>query len=342
MIEFFIKNQLTLKRWRIFKSRKLSWISCWFFIFFLFISLTAEFWANDKPLLLSFNGGLYAPIIKTYHPSEFGQENKFVTDYRKINFEKDNWALWPLVFWNPLESNKDVTQYPSPPSSINWLGTDDRGRDVLARLIYGYRYSMVFALLVWLFSYLFGSFIGAVQGYFGGWLDLAGQRVVEIIESLPSFVILLTISTVLGRSFLFLIIYFSIISWVSISLYIRAEFLRLRKRSFVEASRAQGRSHFGIIMKHIAPNALNPIITFSPFFLAGNIGILTILDYLGFGLMPPTPSWGELLLQAEKYISVAWWLAVYPSFALFITLLALTFIGNGVRDAFDPKESEAF
>ena len=337
MIERFIDNPLTLKRWRIFKSRKTSWISLHALLFFLFISLTAEFWANSKPILLFYEGSFYAPAVKRYHPKRFGVENQNIMDYRQLALGEGDWALWPPIAWDPLESNTRAERYPSPPSPSNLMGTDDRGRDILSRLIYGYRYSMIFAFSVWLFSYLIGIFLGALMGYFGGLIDLAGQRAVEIVDALPSLIILITITTVLGRSLLLMIIYFSLISWVGISLYMRGEFLRLRKRLFVEASRAQGRGPGGIIMSHILPNGLTPIITFSPFALAMFISFLSVLDYLGFGLAPPTPSWGELLSQSEKHITTAWWLAVYPSLALFSSLLTLTFIGNGVRDAFDPK-----
>ena len=339
MIERLIKNQLTLKRWRIFKSRRISWYSCWVFLFFLFISVSAEFWSNNKPIILSYKGSLYSPILKDYAPEDLGLEiRQHTIRYKTLALGEKDWALWPLVRWSPYESNLEVSHFPSPPSRSNLLGTDDRGRDVLSRLIYGYRYSMIFALSVWLFSYLLGTLMGALMGYFGGLTDLVGQRFVEILESIPFLIVLITITTVLGRSLTLMIVYFSLTTWVAISFYMRAEFLRLRKRSFIEASRAQGESQLGIIVKHIIPNALNPIITFSPFALAGLIGTLTILDYLGFGLVPPTPSWGELLSQSEKYITVAWWLVTYPSLALFSTLLSLTFIGNGVRDAFDPKE----
>ena len=176
------------------------------------------------------------------------------------------------------------------------------------------------------------------MGYFGSKIDIIGQRLVEIIDALPFLIILITVTTVIGRSFIFLVLFITVFSWVTISLYMRAEFLRLRKRSFVEASRSLGRGHWGLILKQIFPNALTPIITFSPFALAGFISALAVLDYLGFGLIPPTPSWGELLGQAEKHVTTAWWLALFPSIALFSTLLSLTFIGNGLRDAFDPKE----
>ncbi len=340
MIEKITKNPLTLKRWRIFKSRKISWVASWVFLFFICVSLSAELLANNKPIILFYQGSLFFPIFKEYHPTDLGIQNQNVLNYKKLSLSDKDFSLWPPITWNPYESNLEVKRFPSPPSLDNLLGTDDRGRDVFSRLIYGYRYSMSFAFCVWLLSYLTGTLLGALMGYFGGLIDLIGQRVVEIVESLPSLVILITITTVFGRSLTFIIIFFSILSWVTISFYMRAEFLRLRKRNFVEASRAQGQSHIGIIFKHILPNAMNPIITFSPFTLAGLIGSLVILDYLGFGLIPPTPSWGELLSQSEKYITTAWWLAVYPSLALFSTLLSLTFIGNGIRDAFDPKQIE--
>ncbi|MBC6415149.1 MAG: ABC transporter permease subunit [Bdellovibrionales bacterium] len=338
MIEKFIKNPLTLKRWKLFKSRKTSWISLWVFGFFLFLSLTAELWSNNKPLILYYQNSLYFPVLKTYSPKTLGLKDEFVINYKDLKLTEKDWALWPIIKWSPLESNLNIKNFPSSPSKKNWLGTDDRGRDLLSRLLYGYRYSIGFALCVWILSYLIGCILGALMGYLGGLFDLTSQRIIEIIEALPSLIILITLSTVIGRSFIFMILFVSCFSWVGISFYMRAEFLRLRKRAFVEASRALGRSHLNVMLKHIFPNALTPIITFSPFALAGLIGFLAILDYLGFGLMPPTPSWGELLNQAEKNLTIAWWLTVFPSLCLFSTLLTLTFIGNGMRDSFDPKE----
>lgn len=338
MIERWITNPLSLKRWKIFKSRKLGFFSFLFFLLFLFLSLTAEVLSNSKPLLLYYKSHLYTPIFKTYHPKIFKLEDQYIINYKQLKLGKKDWAIWPINIWDPYESNLQVEKFPSPPSRINWLGTDDRGRDVFSRILYGYRYSITFALFVWFFSYTLGSFFGAIMGYFGSWIDIIGQRLVEIIESLPILLILISLTTVIGRSFIFMIIFFSLIRWVGISLYMRAEFLRLRKSTFVEASQALGRSQFGVIFKHIFPNSLNPIITFSPFSLAGSISFLVILDYLGFGLVPPTPSWGELFAQSEKYITTAWWLALFPAIALFCTMLSLTFIGNAIRDAFDPKE----
>ena len=176
MIEKFIQNPLTLKRWKIFKSRKVSWISLWLFLFFLFISLTAEFWSNSKPLILKYKDSFYIPVVKNYQPKEFGLKNQYITNYKKLKLNEGDWAVWPLVPWDPYESNLNADKFPSPPSSVNWLGTDDRGRDVLSRILYGYRYSIMFALCIWFFSYLIGSFLGALMGYFGGLIDITGQR----------------------------------------------------------------------------------------------------------------------------------------------------------------------
>ncbi|MAV91550.1 MAG: peptide ABC transporter permease [Bdellovibrionaceae bacterium] len=339
MIERWIKNDLTLKRLRRFKSIRRARISVWVFLFLIFLSATAEFWANNKPIVMTHKGSIYFPVVKTYHPSVFGLSG-FVTNYRSEAFHgEDTWALWPLVRWNPLESNKSLESYPAPPSEVNWLGTDDRGRDVLSRLIYGFRYSIGFAVLVWFFSYLMGVILGGGMGFFGGKLDLFGQRVVEIFESLPSLLMLLTLIAMLGASMSLLVAFSVLLGWMRISAYMRAEFLKLRRRDFVDASRALGVKTPRILFRHVLPNAMSPIITFSPVEIAGGIYTLAILDYLGLGLPPPTPSWGELLQQAQNYFSIAWWLAVFPSLAIIISLTSLTFIGEGVREAFDPRKS---
>lgn len=338
MIERWIKNDLTLKRIKRFKSIRRAVWSVWVFLFLIFLSATAEFWANNKPIVMSHQGSIYFPVVKTYHPSVFGKPG-FVTDYRSFNFkEEGNWAIWPLVTWNPFESNKKLESYPAPPSDINWLGTDDRGRDVLSRLIYGFRYSIGFAVLVWLFSYLVGIILGGSMGFFGGRVDLYGQRLVEIFESLPALLMLLTLIAMLGASLELLVGFSVILGWMRISTYMRAEFLKLRRRDFVDAGRALGVGTWRILGRHILPNAMGPIITFSPVEIASGIYTLAILDYLGLGLPPPTPSWGELLQQAQNYFSIAWWLAVFPSLAIIISLTSLTFIGEGVREAFDPRK----
>ena len=337
MIERVLKNELTQRRVRRFLRVRRAVVSTVIVGVMLGLSLTAELWANSKPLLLKYQGHLYAPALTSYHPSTFGQDG-FVTNYRAIDLsEGRGWAVWPLVGWNPFESNEALSSYPGPPSPANWFGTDDRGRDVLSRLIYGFRYSVGFAVVVWFFTYLFGTLTGAVMGYFGGRTDLIGQRVIEVFDSLPYVLMLLTLINFLGASLWLLVSFTTLLGWMSISVYMRAEFLKLRKRDFVESARAQGIGAGRILLRHILPNALGPLVTFSPSQVASNIAMLATLDYLGMGLPAPTPSWGELLQQAQNYFTVAWWLAVYPSLAMVLALTALTFIGEGIREAYDPR-----
>ena len=338
MIEKFLKNAESLKRWKRLKSNKKAVVAGWIFLFFIFLTVTAEFWANSKPIIMSYQDEIYFPIFTHYHPSDLQLETSLHSiEYRKLNM---SWAIWPFIKWDPFESNKIVDHYPAPPSKDNWLGTDDRGRDISARLIYGFRYSIGFALMVWFLSYIIGTLLGGLMGFIGGKLDLIGQRCVEVIETVPFLLLLITIVDLLnGASFWLLVIFMSCFRWINISYYIRAEFLKLRKREFVDICIVQGMHPGRTMFKHILPNSLNPILTFSPFSLASAISFLAVLDYLGFGLKPPTPSWGELLLQAEKHFTTAWWLALFPSLALFSTLMILTFIGDGVRNAFDPRKS---
>jgi microcin C transport system permease protein len=337
----FIKNELTLKRYRRFKRNKIAMFSVWMVLLLVFFSFTAEFWANNKPHFMKYQGKYYAPLLVTYHPTEFGREDIFVMDYRALDIDssKGDWAMWPLVQWDPFESNSVVANYPSAPTSDNLMGTDDRGRDVLTRLLYGLRYSLVFALGAWFLSYFFGVIIGSVTGYFGGKVDLVGMRSVEIIQTMPTTLILITIISIFTPNLLVLVLFLSLFDWTKIALYMRAQFLQLRKREYVEAARALGSSNSRIIFKHILPNAITPIVTFSPFDIAANISTLAFLDYLGLGLRAPTPSWGELLQQAQKYFTTAEWLVWYPSIALIITLTLLINIGLAVRDAFDSRSA---
>jgi microcin C transport system permease protein len=218
------------------------------------------------------------------------------------------------------------------------MGTDVRGRDILTRLLYGLRYSISFALMVWILTFVTGTVLGGLMGYFGGRVDFWGQRVVEVLSTVPQFFLLIIIISIFQPTLFLLVILSSLFGWISISYYVRGEYLKNRKKEFVEAARALGAGHMRIFFKHLLPNSLSPIITFSPFVIAGNITALASLDYLGFGLTPPTPSWGELLNQAQKHFTEGWWLALYPSLALFLTLTMLSLIGEGVRDAMDPKE----
>ncbi len=338
MIERWIKNEITLNRIRRFKSVRRSLGAVWVLSFLILLAITGEFWANSKPLLMKFEGSYYAPVLMTYHPSVFNQDG-FVSNYRALDLKKNgNWAIWPLVSWNAFESNEALTSYPSPPSRANWFGTDDRGRDVLARLIFGFRFSFGYAISVWILAFTIGVAAGSVMGFAGGKIDLLGQRVVEVFDALPYLLMLLTLLAFLHSSMALLIGFSVLLGWMRISNFMRAEFLKLRKRDFVEAARAQGVGTFRILFRHILPNGLGPLITFSPAEVATNIYTLVILDYLGLGLPPPTPSWGELLQQAQGNVGIAWWLAVFPSLAMIVTLTSLTFIGEGIREAYDPRK----
>ena len=334
-----ITNELTLKRYRRFKRNKLAVFSTWFVIVLLFFSMTAEFWANNKPIVMKYQGHIYLPVVVEYHPTVFGRDDIYIMDYRSLEFKDGDWVAWPLVQWDPFESNKTVDTYPAPPSKYNLMGTDDRGRDVLTRLLYGLRYSFIFAIGAWIAAYLVGIIIGALCGFFGGKVDLIGMRMVEVIQTMPSTLILITIISIFTPNLFVLIIFLALFDWTKMAIYMRAQFLQLRKREYVEAARALGASNRKIIFGHILPNALTPIVTFSPFDIAANISLLAFLDYLGLGLQAPTPSWGELLDQAQKYITTAEWLVWYPSAALVITLTLLINIGLAVRDAFDSKSS---
>jgi microcin C transport system permease protein len=337
MIEKMIRNELTLKRYRAFKKSKRNVLASVIFGIFLIMSLSSEFWANNKPLIMHYKGSTYFPVIKDYHPSLFGYEDILVMNYRLLMFQEGDWSVWPLIKWDPYESNDKVSEYPSPPTRQNLLGTDDRGRDVLSRLLYGFRYSIIFAILVWVFSFAPGIFIGGLMGYLGGKFDLISQRIVEVLSTVPQFFLLIILVSIFSPSMSLLVIISSAFGWIFISYYVRAEFLKYRKREFVEAARAMGSGHLRIILRHILPNALGPVLTFTPFVISGNIVGLASLDFLGFGLPAPTPSWGELLAQAEKYFTTAWWLAIYPALAMLVVLVLLNMIGEGLREAFSPK-----
>lgn len=338
MIEkYLISSDLTLKRWRRFKKRKVSVFASVCILLMILVTLTAPMIANNKPIYLNYNGNSYFPILKVYSPDDLGVKGLLFIEYRKIEMSDDDFAIWPLIKWDPFESNKEVDSYPSPPTSQNLLGTDDRGRDVLTRIIYGLRPSLIYSVTVWLITTIVGIIAGGVMGFFGGRVDLVGQRIVEVLSTVPQFFLLIILISIFNPSMLMLVGVSSLFSWIGISYYVRGEFLKNRKREFVEAARSMGASNRTIIFKHILPNSLTPIITYAPFVLAMNILSLASLDFLGFGLEPPTPSWGELMAQAQRYYTIAWWLAVFPFLALFTTLTLFNLIGDGVRDAMDPN-----
>lgn len=338
MIEkFIIRNELSRKRWRIFKASKTATISSVILIVLIVATFFSPFIANSRPLVLKHHNHYFFPIIKDYSAESFGITDSLDVSYRKLQMGPDDFAIWPIVQWDPFESNSIVDSYPSGPSHSNLMGTDDRGRDVLTRLLYGFKYSITYAVAVWFISLSIGVLLGGTMGFFGGKVDFIGQRFVEVLSTVPSFFLLIILISIFAPSLWMLIIISCIFSWINISYYVRGEFLKNRNREFVEAARALGASNTSIIFKHILPNSLTPIITFAPFTIAAEIVGLAGLDYLGFGLQVPTPSWGELLSQAQKNYTIAWWLALYPSLALFIVLTLLNLIGQGVRDAMDPN-----
>lgn len=339
-IEFlFIRNELTLKRWRRFKKNKVAVFSLSTLLALFFFSFTAELWVNNKPHVMKYDGKVYFPILFDYHPTEFGRNDIFVMDYRELEIKDGDWWVWPLIQWDPYENNRFVDEYPSKPTAHNIFGTDDRGRDVFARLLYGFRYTFLFALGSWSMTYLVGCLIGAMMGYIGGKFDLVGMRVVEVIESMPQLLILITLISIFNPSLWLLICFMVVFDWIGIAQYMRAQFLSLRKREYTEAARSIGASNWRVITKHIFPNALTPVVTFAPFAIAGYVSVLALMDYLGLGLRPPTPSWGELLSQAQKWFTIAEWLVWAPSGALVITLTLLINIGLAVRDAFDARSA---
>ncbi len=337
MISSRLKNDLSKKRWNKFKKNRSALASIFVLIVLFFFSFTAELWCNSKPIVIKHQGQLYYPFVFDYHPTVFGVTSEVVTNYRALPLGPSDWALWPIVKWDPFESNSNVDFYPSKPSEANWIGTDDRGRDVLARLLYGFRYTMLYAIGVWLISYTVGTLIGAGLGYFSGKWDLFGSRAVEIIEMMPKTLLLITIISIFSPNLFWLILFTVVFDWTGIFHQMRAQFLQLRKREFVEAARALGVGHLRILLTHILPNALTPLVTFSPFAIAANIYGLTVLDYLGLGLPAPTPSWGELISQSQKYITTAEWLVWAPAIAIVITMTSLINIGIAIRDAFDSR-----
>jgi microcin C transport system permease protein len=308
----------------------------------LFFSFTAELWSHQHPLLFVREGKWYFPIFEQTAAADFGITDSFVVDYRKLLLEDRekglaSVAVFPPSRWDPYIQGSDPL---SGPSSLHWLGTDNLGRDVFARLLYGMRVSLLYGLLFWLGAFLIGIVIGSVQGYFVGTLDFATERLKELAEIVPFLsVVILVNGLAKSQGFWVTLGVVILFAWISISSQMRAQFLSLRKRDFCEAARAMGAGHGRIIFRHILPNAITPIITLTPFTISAGISTLTILDYLGFGLNPPTPSLGELLAQGRIYITNAPWLLLSPTLALIVMLIAINLIGESLRQAFDPRKS---
>ena len=339
----FRLSALTRRRFRNFRANRRGFWSLWIFLALFFVTLFAEFIANDRPLLIRYEGQFYAPVFVDYAETDFGGDFPSAADYRdpflkqKIA-EGAGWILWPPIPYSYDTVNKDLpVPAPAPPSADNWLGTDDQGRDVTARLIYGFRISVLFGLTLTVLSSIVGVAAGAVQGYFGGPVDLLFQRFMEIWSGLPTLYLLIILASVVEPNFWWLLGLMLMFSWMALVGVVRAEFLRVRNFDYVRAARALGVGDATIMARHILPNAMVATMTFLPFILNGSITTLTALDFLGFGLPPGSPSLGEILNQGKANIQAPW-LGLSGFVVLAVVLSLLIFVGEAVRDAFDPRK----
>jgi len=335
-------SPMTRRRLFNFRANRRGFWSLWVFLALFVFSLFAEFVANDKPILVVYDGGIYLPIFKAYPETAFGGEFKTEADYRDpyvgALIDRHGWMIWPLVPYNYRTVAWNLTvPAPAPPSAEHWLGTDDQARDVTARLIYGFRISILFGLVLTFFSSIVGVAAGAVQGYFGGWTDLLFQRFIEIWSGLPTLYLLIILASMVTPNFWWLLGLMLLFSWMSLVGVVRAEFLRARNFDYVRAARALGVSNPVIIVRHVLPNAMVATLSFLPFVLSGSVTTLTALDFIGFGLPPGSASLGELLAQGKANLQAPW-LGLTGFFTIAIMLSLLVFIGEAVRDAFDPRK----
>jgi microcin C transport system permease protein len=363
----FALTPINLRRWQNFKANRRGYWSLWIFLALFITSLFAEFIANDKPYYVSFEGKSYFPVLVNYPETEFGGDFETAADYRdpflqKLITDKGGYMMWPPIRFSYDTHNLDLpTPTPAKPTwllteaeckavverkqltgcrdlEFNWLGTDDQGRDLVARMIYGFRVSVLFGLLLTIISSIIGVAAGAVQGYFGGWTDLLFQRFIEIWTSIPELYLLLIISSILVPGFFILLGILLLFSWVSLVGLVRAEFLRGRNFEYIQAARALGVSNAVIMFRHLLPNAMVATMTMLPFIMSGAVMELTALDFLGFGLPPGSPSLGEMLSQGKANLQAPW-LGLTGFFTVAIMLSLLIFIGEAARDAFDPRKT---
>ncbi len=330
------------RSWMRFRANRRGYYSLWIFSILFVISLGAEVLSNDRPIIIQYQGGYYFPLFSQYSEADFGGDFDTEADYtdpyvKELLNQDGNWVIYPP---NPYSYNtiNYFTQQPNPaaPSDENLLGTDDRGRDVLARLLYGFRLSVLFALVLTAIGVVLGVLAGALQGYLGGRFDLFAQRLTEIWGSMPELYLLIIFASLFDPSILLLIVLLSLFGWMGLADYVRAEFLRGRNMDYVRAARAMGVSNRAIMFRHLLPNSLTPVITFMPFRVSGAILALTSLDFLGLGVPPSTPSLGELLAQGKENIE-SWWLSMTTFVVLVGTLTLLIFIGEALREAMDTR-----
>ncbi|MCX2546062.1 ABC transporter permease [Pseudomonas sp. COW5] len=330
------------RRWARFKTHRRGWWSLWLFLALFGLSLGGELVANDKPLLVTYQGEWYFPAFKRYTEQDFGGELPFQPDYRSAQVRELIEGQGGRIWFAPIPFSFDTVNYdltepaPSPPSGENWLGTDDQARDVLARVIFGTRVSLLFALALTATSALIGIAAGALQGYYGGWVDLVGQRLLEVWSGLPVLYLLIILSGFVEPNFWWLLGIMALFSWLSLVDVVRAEFLRSRGLEYVKAARALGVGDAQVIVRHILPNAMSATLTYLPFILTGAIATLSALDFLGFGMPAGSASLGELIGQGKTNLQAPW-LGLTAFFALALILSLLVFIGEACRDAFDPR-----
>jgi microcin C transport system permease protein len=354
------------RRWQNFKANRRGYWSLWLFLLLFGLSLFAEFIANDKPILASYKGEILIPVLIDYPEEKFGgflAETDYRSDFVRDEIEANGWMVWPPIRYSYQTVNSSIPHSaPTPPfwlmseeercsaypqgaddpgciaGNLNWLGTDDQARDVMARMIYGFRISVLFGLALTIASAVIGVSAGAVQGYFGGWTDLLMQRFIEIWSSMPVLYILLIIAAILPPGFFILLGIMLLFSWVGFVGVVRAEFLRARNFEYVNAARALGVGNGTIMYRHLLPNAMVATLTFLPFILSGSITTLTSLDFLGFGMPPGSPSLGEMIAQGKSNLQAPW-LGLTAFFAMSIMLSLLIFVGEATRDAFDPRKT---
>jgi microcin C transport system permease protein len=333
-----------VSHWQRFKRNRTGYISLWIFMLLFGISMCADFIANDKPLIVRYDGHFYFPIVRNQPETVFGGDFATPTDFLdpdiRHNITSDgNWAIYPLIPYSYETLNYfSRVPNPAPPSAENWFGTDDRGRDVLSRLIYGFRLSILFGLALTIVGVGVGIITGSLMGFFGGKFDLISQRLIEIWGSMPELYLLIIFASIFNPSVLLLIVLLAAFGWMGLSDYVRAEFYRNRALEYVRAAKALGLTNFQIMLRHILPNSLTPVITFLPFRMSAAILSLTSLDFLGLGVPPGTPSLGELLSQGKGNLD-AWWISLSTFIVLVATLLLLTFMGEALRNAFDSRQS---
>ncbi|MCI5048889.1 MAG: ABC transporter permease [Rickettsiales bacterium] len=338
-------SPINQRRLALFKANRRGFYSLWIFLLLFGLSLCSELIANDKPILVSYQGEWLTPIFSTYVEKDtlkdgaFESEIDFTDPWVVEQIEASGgWMIWPVIPFSYETINYQVARAPGPPDSVNWLGTDDQGRDVLARIIYGFRTSILFALALTLFSSIIGVFMGAIQGYFGGKTDLFLQRFIEIWQGMPVLYLLIILASLVEPNFWWLLGLMLLFSWMSLVDLVRAEFLRARNFDYVRAAKALGVPEMTIIWRHVLPNAMVSVFTFVPFILNGSITTLTSLDFLGFGLPPGSASLGELLAQGKNNPQAPW-LGITGFMVLAIMLSLLIFIGEAVRDAFNPRKT---